>query len=234
MRPPPQQGWLRPPQPEQLPLVHVPASDEGWPQVWPAPTHDPPKQQAPFEQTSPRQQTLPGVPQLAQVALAGSQTTPALPQTPLAPTREPAGGGQHCSPGCEPQRWQEFLMQACLPRADLPRTAGLARAAAGAAGAAHAERAERGAGAALGDARPEVATAPGVARVAGQQAWPGPPQTGSLWVGASVRWSGPSAPASGGLEPAGRPLLLQARSPKRTKTIAHRGERGMAAHYRPR
>jgi hypothetical protein len=64
--PDPQQGWLRLPQPVQLPPVQVPASDESWPQVCPGATHEPPKQQAPPPQVLPVQQAAPGAPQVLQ------------------------------------------------------------------------------------------------------------------------------------------------------------------------
>jgi hypothetical protein len=50
----------------QEPPVQVPASDEAWPQVWPAATHAPPKQQAPPEQVLPVQQAAPAAPQAVQ------------------------------------------------------------------------------------------------------------------------------------------------------------------------
>jgi hypothetical protein len=234
---------LAPPQPEQLPPAQVPAIDEGTPQVWPGPTQLPPKQQAPAEQTSPVQQAPPGVPQLVQNAVAGSQARVGLLHRPFEPMGEPGGGGQHCSPACPPQRAQKFLMQAVPPAVQswpgqqgwpvppqVPQAPAMQRASSGAQVAPSATH------------RPAWQQPPPLQALLVQQASPGPPQAGAGGASGVVVPVGPSAagavavsagplpgPPSGVVGSVGRPLLVQAS--KKTRAY-NRG--AMAAHYPPR
>jgi hypothetical protein len=232
----PQQGWFGPPQPEQLPPMQVPAAADV-PQIWPGPTHEPPKQQPPSAQTSPVQQVLPGPPQVLQKALTGSQASVGLLQTPLAPTGDPGGGGQQGSPACVPQRPQKFRMQP-VPLAvhicpgqqgwpvppQLPHAPAMQRAPSGAQVSPSATH------------MPKLQQPLPLQPLLRQQAWPGAPHGGS--AGASRLWvvGGPSAmapPPSGDGAPTGRPLLLQAER-RRSATANDRGERSIGAHYPPR
>lgn len=82
VKPLPQQGSPVPPQPEQRPPEQTPAIEVGMPQIWPLPTQEPPKQQAPPPQVLPAQQGPPGVPQGLQKAVSPSQTRVGLVQVP--------------------------------------------------------------------------------------------------------------------------------------------------------